>query len=338
VVHESTFKLFRRPRYWEVKWTQTYELSQLLDNADSRDITMTNGNAEITAEQEVTWNEDVGSVFKKGDSARAAVERAAREADDKRSKDSYESRAQKQITETLSVLGLLGASIDKELGEKCINIFLVNSLEITGETGDESGWASKPGRNILLEEKQLDSTDGAVLAHELGHNLGLEHVNDADRLMNEGGAGSILTEKECNTACNTAVIDKVKPATLPGDDAKDRHDALEEARREAEEERKAEEGEERRKAEEDEARRTKLEEIDKRLGEIDRRTAELEATIKAEEDSFRELVEKQGLSKKQTQQILKDNLPSEAKDEKAELEKLTKEKAELEGQKAKLQD
>jgi hypothetical protein len=339
VVQESTFKLFRAPRVWEVKWTRTYDLSQLLDSANPRDITMRDGNAELTAKQEVTWNEDVGSDFKKGDSAQAAVERAAREASDQHTKETYEQRAQKQVTGTVSVLGLLGASIDEELGEKCINIFLVNSLDVTGNEGDESGWASEPGRNILLEEGELDSDTGAVLAHELGHNLGLKHVDDADRLMNKGGAGSILTKDDCKTACDTAVTDKVKPATLPGDEAKDRYDALEEARRNAEEEREAEEDEERRKSEEDEARHTELEEIDKRLDEIDRRTAELEAVIKAEEDKFRKSVEElKGQSKTEKQQILDVNLPSRAKKEKAELEKLEQEKASLEQKKAGLQE
>ncbi len=339
VVAESTFKLFHAPKYWDVKQTLTCELSQLLDNQNPRDITMNDGNAQITVNQEVTWNEDVGSDFKKGDSAQAAVERAAREADRKDTKESYEQRAQKQFTVPASVVGLLGASIDEELGRKCINIILVNSLDDTGKKGDESGWASRPGRNMILEEKELDSTDGAVLAHELGHNLGLEHVDDADRLMNKGGAGFILTKEDCDTACNTAVTDDdVKPATLSDDEAKERHDALEEARRKAEEERKAEEDEERRKAEEEEKRQKEIEEIDARIGEIDRRTAELEQTIKAKEDKFRESVEKQGLGKSTTKQILDDNLPEQARKEKAELEKLKQEKADLEQKKAGLQE
>ena len=93
------------------------------------------------------------------------------------------------------------------------------------------------------------------------------------------------------------------------------------------------------KSEEDEARHTELEEIDKRLDEIDRRTAELEAVIKAEEDKFRKSVEElKGQSKTEKQQILDVNLPSRAKKEKAELEKLEQEKASLEQKKAGLQE
>ena len=71
---------------------------------------------------------------------------------------------------------------------------------------------------------------------------------------------------------------------------------------------------------------------------FDDRTAELEEKIKAEEESFRKTVEEmKGMSKAQKQQILDDNLPSKAKKEKAELEKLKKEKAGLEVKKTGMQ-
>jgi hypothetical protein len=157
--------------------------------------------------------------------------------------------------------------------------------------------------------------------------------------MNEGGAGTTLIEDECNDACDTAATEALNPAALPNDDAKERHDALEEARKKEEEETKAREEEERRKAEEDEKRTEELKKIDERLVEIDRRTAELEKEIEAEEAEFRKSVEElKGMSTAEKQQILDNNLPNQARKERAELEKLKSEKAALEGKKAGLQE
>ena len=245
--------------------------------------------------------------------------------------------AEKSRTAPLNVLETFGQLIDQELGEKCINIILVNSLNDSGGTGDESGFATIGGRNIFLEEGELNKGTGAVLAHELGHNLGLEHVKIDGRLMNEGNAGTTLIKKECDDACKMATNEALKPASLSDDEAKDRYDALEEAHEKAEEEREAKEEEERKKKEEEEKRQKEIDEIDKRIGEIDGRTAELEETIKEKEDSFRKSIEKQGFNERQKKQILDDNLPIQARKEKAELEKLKKEKAGLEVKKTGMQ-
>ena len=330
-------KILKGPRYWGTNLKETIDLTQFLDT--SRDINITTGNVEVEIKQEATWAEDVGADIKKGDSAGKALEEAARNAERASSKKRYEQAARDTFKAPRSILWLLGSLVDQELGKECINIILVNSLDNTSTGADESGYANEPGRNLLLEEDELDSATGAVLAHELGHNLGLGHVKIAGMLMNEGNAGDTLTKDECEKACTTAITDKdLKPATLPEDEAKKRYEAEEAAREKAEDESEAREEEERRKAEEDEQRTGELEKIDERLAEIDRRMAELEETIKAKEDKFREGVEKQGLGKSTTKQILDDNLPNQARKEKAELEKLKQEKAGLEEKKAGLQE
>jgi len=333
-------KILKGPRYWGTTLKETIDLTQFLDA--SRDINFTTGNVKVKIKQEATWSQDVGSDIKKGDSAAGALEEAAQDAERASSKRRYRDAARDEFEAPRSILWLLGGLIDQELGKECINIILVNSLDNTATPADESGYASEPGRKLLLEEDELDSTDSAVLAHELGHNLGLPHVQIAARLMNEGGAGRTLTKDECDKACTTAGTHRsLKPAALSEDKAKDRFEAEEEARKKAEEEaekaeeeRKAREEEERRTAEEEAERQKEIDEIDKRIGEIDRRTAELEEKVKAEEERFRESVEKQGLGKSTTQQILDDNLPNQARKERAELEELKKEKAGLEEKKA----
>jgi hypothetical protein len=299
---------------------------------------MKDGGAQGTIEKGVVWEQDVGSEIKKGDSAEEAVKKAATETEEESWKKYYERMAEKSRKANLNVLETIGQLIDQELGEKCINIILVNSLVDNADPGDESGFATLGGRNILLEDSELDSATSAVLAHELGHNLGLDHVQIAGRLMNEGNAGNTLTLEECEKACTTATGKALKPAALSEDKAKERFEAEEEARKKAEEERKAKEEEEERKAEEDEKRQEELEKIDIRLGEIDRRTAELEKEIEAEEAKFRKSIEEmKGMSKTEKQQILDDNLPNQARKERAELEKLKQEKAGLEVKKTGLQ-
>jgi hypothetical protein len=339
VVFERERRIVHGPSRGKVKVTGTIDLTQFLDRGNSRGITMQDGGSQGTIQKRVNWDQDVGADIKKGDSAAAAARQAAGVADDERTKGYYQRLAQKQRTATLNVLDTFGQLIDQELGAKCINIILVDSLEDTGKTGDASGFATIGGRNIFLEDSELDSDTGAVLAHELGHNLGLDHVDEAGRLMNGSNAGATLAQDECETACSTAASEALQPAGHPEDEAKKRHDALEEARTKEKEAREAAEEEAERKEEEAAERSREIEKIDERLGEIDRRMAELEEKIAAAEEGFRKSIEEmEGQSEAEKRKFLEDNLPSRARKEKAELEKLTKEKAELEGQKAGLQD
>jgi hypothetical protein len=247
--------------------------------------------------------------------------------------------AQKQRTAILNLPETFGQLIDQELGAKCINIILVDSLEDTGKTGDASGFAKIRGRNIFLEDSELDSDTGAVLAHELGHNLGLDHVDEAGRLMNGSNAGETLAEDECEKACTTAASEALQPAARSDDEAKKRYGDLEEARKKKDEAREAAEDEAEREAEEAAERSRELEKIDERLSEIDRRMAELEKEITAAEEGFRKTIEDmKGQSEAEKRKMLEDNLPTRATREKAELEKLRKEKSQLEEKKAGLQD
>jgi len=170
-------KILKGPRYWGTNLKETIDLTQFLDK--SRDINFTTGNVEVEIKQEATWAQDVGADIKKGDSAVEALEEAALNAKRESSKKRYEQAARDTFKAPRSILWLLGSLIDQELGKECINIILVNSLDNTRTTADESGYASEPGRNLLLEENELDSATGAVLGHELGHNLGLPHVQIA---------------------------------------------------------------------------------------------------------------------------------------------------------------
>ena len=66
------------------------------------------------------------------------------------------------------------------------NLFFVNSItSCGGASGNIIGCAATPGNVLAVQATFADRSDGAALiAHELGHNLGLDHVVDRGNLMN----------------------------------------------------------------------------------------------------------------------------------------------------------
>jgi hypothetical protein len=57
----------------------------------------------------------------------------------------------------------------------------------------------------------------SVLAHEIGHNLGLDHVNIVENLMTSNSDGERLNESQIATILASRFSITVPPTTLPGD-------------------------------------------------------------------------------------------------------------------------
>ena len=76
--------------------------------------------------------------------------------------------------------------------DKTLNVYLVNSLVTSGSAA--YGWGLIGGNGVLLMTGTNPTTGKTAaldsLAHELGHNLGLDHVDQTNDLMFSGSAGT----------------------------------------------------------------------------------------------------------------------------------------------------
>jgi hypothetical protein len=73
-----------------------------------------------------------------------------------------------------------------------------------------NAWTAMPGENLYgaILEKSV-GTFGNIIAHELGHYIGLDHVSDESDLMNPViyDSSSKLTQDQCSTARSTIASD-----------------------------------------------------------------------------------------------------------------------------------
>lgn len=143
----------------------------------------------------------------------------------------------RRVTKERYVLPIFGNAVDKILGKRCINIFILKDYKEV-ERPHVQGKATFKGRNVFLDESQTKYdviaayTYGVSLAHELGHNLGLgkPHSTIPGNLMhlNDCGSGN-LTKEQCQKVCANLGIEALKPAILPDRQSKRRYEAEEKA-------------------------------------------------------------------------------------------------------------
>jgi hypothetical protein len=99
------------------------------------------------------------------------------------------------------VPGFSQLSANSSAGIATVNgngITYYGGANLTGYTG---------GREVLA----------SVLAHEIGHNLGLNHISEIENLMQSGGDGERLNASQIQTILASRFSVAAPPTTLPGD-------------------------------------------------------------------------------------------------------------------------
>ncbi len=72
------------------------------------------------------------------------------------------------------------------LANNIVRMFFVDAVKWCGGSGTYAGCGDEPGHDIVVDSDHAANTYGHVLnAHELGHNLDLDHVTDTNNVMKE---------------------------------------------------------------------------------------------------------------------------------------------------------
>lgn len=118
-------------------------------------------------------------------------------------------------SETIVNSALLIINTDQGLGmlfglgpevSPTVNMFFVDAIDICGGVFDAAavGCADQPGNNMVVEN--VDGDQAELNTHELGHNLGLPHINNQNNIMRPVDFG--------NTAFNADQINTILGSPL----------------------------------------------------------------------------------------------------------------------------
>ena len=95
-----------------------------------------------------------------------------------------------------------------------VSIFFVDKISHCGDPGSNIiGCGSEPGGLIALNSAAAAGANGAALmAHELGHNLGLSHLSDSGNLMNPSITGATtLSRGQVGSFINLTTGESLSP-------------------------------------------------------------------------------------------------------------------------------
>ena len=87
-------------------------------------------------------------------------------------------------------------------GIQCIDVFIIGSIDEKTTEVREDGYGAEPGRIVIISSRVVDQGLSDILAHELGHNLSLGHVQPSKppNLMEPSVEGISLTKEQCMQA------------------------------------------------------------------------------------------------------------------------------------------
>ena len=97
--------------------------------------------------------------------------------------------------------------------ENCIDIVIVDNIDDKSTRDREEGFGAEPGRISIISSRVVDNGMSNVLAHELGHNLSLSHINEAGNLMEAKITGTNLNSDQCKDAYKNCMGEECRKFT-----------------------------------------------------------------------------------------------------------------------------
>jgi len=97
--------------------------------------------------------------------------------------------------------------------ENCIDIVIVDNIDDKSTSAKEDGFGAEPGRISIISSRVVDNGISSVLAHELGHNLSLSHINELGNLMEAEITGTSLNSDQCKDAYKNCMGEECRKFT-----------------------------------------------------------------------------------------------------------------------------
>ncbi len=97
--------------------------------------------------------------------------------------------------------------------ENCIDIVIVDDIDDKSTMAKEEGFGAMPGRISIISSRVVDRGMADVLAHELGHNLSLPHINKFGNLMEAKITGTALNDEQCKKAYKNCMGEECRKFT-----------------------------------------------------------------------------------------------------------------------------
>ena len=97
--------------------------------------------------------------------------------------------------------------------ENCIDIVIVDNIDDKSTMAKEEGFGAMPGRISIISSRVVDIGMADVLAHELGHNLSLPHINKLGNLMEAKITGTALNDDQCKKAYKNCMGEECRKFT-----------------------------------------------------------------------------------------------------------------------------
>ncbi|HEC76377.1 MAG TPA: matrixin family metalloprotease [Thermoplasmatales archaeon] len=189
-------------RFYPLKYIQYVELCKLLDG---RKLTGENGMKKSKVEIKLEFKSTERMKIVEAGSE-ISIEDYKKWAKDTKHKIEI-NKDKKEVETYIDLFYLFNSVADKEYKERCINVFIFENYEDKSKAEDIAGYARVGKRGIFLDESVILKNQEKVLAHEIGHNLGLEHHSDKNNLMHKKVYNTKLERDQCKKAVQN--IEKV---------------------------------------------------------------------------------------------------------------------------------